>query len=69
MVAWVRTFVSLSWEGTDSFVVQFSAILYDVVMGLTMSKHGGEHVWDITKPEARDALYVGFHFYLKGSKH
>jgi hypothetical protein len=38
--------------------MQLAAVTYAVVMGLTMANHGGEHVWDITAAEARQALYV-----------
>lgn len=38
--------------------MQLGTVVYDVVVGLVMANHGGEHVWDISHSQAKDALYV-----------
>jgi hypothetical protein len=38
--------------------MQLGTVVYDVVVGLVMANHGGEHAWDITHSQAKDALYV-----------
>lgn len=57
---WARLGIKKTWTTEDWIVLTawLSAITYNAVVAVTMlSMHGGEHVWDITHEQAREALY------------
>lgn len=57
--SWARAVVKKIWMLEDWLVVTawLGTVIYDVVVGLVMANHGGEHAWDITHAQAKDALY------------
>ncbi|KZZ98824.1 hypothetical protein AAL_02375 [Moelleriella libera RCEF 2490] len=56
---YARIFVKRTWIAEDVLVTisWAGAVAYCGIMRATMSHHGGEHGWDITKEQAHEAAY------------
>lgn len=38
---------------------QIGTVAFCALVGATMASHGGEHMWDVTAEEVKEANYVG----------
>ncbi|GAB1316876.1 Rhodopsin domain-containing protein [Madurella fahalii] len=54
-----RAFVKRTWTAEDALVTisWVGTVAYCGIMRATMSHHGGQHGWDITKEQANEAAY------------
>ncbi|KAF3400641.1 hypothetical protein DPV78_005880 [Talaromyces pinophilus] len=56
---YARAVIKKTWILEDWLVLTawLGTVVYDTVVALVMANHGGEHVWDINRAQAKDALY------------